>query len=695
MMKKVLFGLFTALICLPMAIGQNKVDLVVRTVDTVVCGSLTWNGTLYTSDTVLFFLSGDTATVLNVTVDTGSVSTNETVTACGHYDAPWGETLTVGGSYLKDTVINGCERHDTLELSINPVYTAATEQFTAECSYLWYDSVITDNAVHSHTLTTVDGCDSVVSIQVTTFTHQTTVYDTVENCGSVIVGWGDTIDASGDYTNVVTDSLGCQTTTHLHLTVNGVYTDTANVVVEQVQGGCNYVWQGQTFTDTNETHYATVATAAGCDSIIAISITGYTNHSYDTNNVRYCGKRYTGWYGRTFDNPDTVYNRTWTGTTFSADTVMAPANGCTVHHHLNLTFVNNYDTLNTRGCEELVYTFAARAGVAGRRDTARFYESGEYDQDLDGNDIYSRAWNTGCYTIHHLNVTVIVPEQRLRPDTMNVSECDSYTFRYRNDTPKVFTSDTAFTYVYDFHDLSNGVCHDSTINVNIVIRHSSRRDTTVVTCDTFTWNFNGMMYTGSGQYEEVISGVRNSQGCDSLGHLNLTVNHTPTVSIEGNWILLPGETANLSANCVEPNVDFKWYTGTSTTPVSTTATYSVTPQNGENVDVHLVTTRTYAGNNTCVANNWVTVTSNVGIDDVESLQVSLYPNPASRVLNVKSAAGVGEVVIFNTLGQKVLDQQGSSERMQLDLGSLSTGSYIVRITGMDGETATRKINVSK
>ena len=123
MMKKVFFGLLMAFVCLPMAIGQNS--LVVRTIDTTVCGSLTWNGTVYSSDTVLFSLNGDTATVLHVTVDTGSVATNTTVVACGQYVAPWGETLTATGNYIKDTVVNGCERHDTLALTINPVYAGA------------------------------------------------------------------------------------------------------------------------------------------------------------------------------------------------------------------------------------------------------------------------------------------------------------------------------------------------------------------------------------------------------------------------------------------------------------------------------------------------------------------------------------------------------------------------------------------
>lgn len=697
-MKKVLFSLLMAFVCLPMAIGQTKDAPVVQTIDTTVCGSLTWEGNIYTSDTVLFFLHGDSALVIRLTIDTGSISTNNTVAACDQYTAPWGEILTVSGNYNVDTTINGCVQHHVLNLTINNNVTAATEYVTAECAYTWNGLTITDTELHFDTLNTAAGCDSVISLQVTSFTHQVVINDTVAACGSFVSAWNETYTASGDYSDTATND-GCTTVRNLNLTINGIYTDTADVVVENVTGGCNYVWHGQTFTDTNETHYTTVQTVAGCDSIIAINITGYTNHNYDTTYVEQCGNRYPAsytatWYGRVFENPDTNFTNTPSNPVLEGDTVTVEANGCTVHHHLHLTFVHDYDTIALRGCDEVRYTFASRLGRSGVRDTAFFTTSGEYDQDTNGVDLYSRHFNTRCITHHHLDVTVVEPEQHVRLDTIVANKCDSYTFKFRNYQITV-TSDTAFEYTYQYHDINNDLCFDSVMNVDITIRHSSHRDTVVVACDTFTWNFNGKLYNVSGVYKQTIDDTTNSQGCDSIGQLTLTVNKTPVVSIEGNWILQPGETANLSANCIESNVDFKWYTGTSTTPASTTATLSVTPENGENVDVHLVTTKSYAGNHSCAANNWITVTSNVGIDDVESMMVNIYPNPTSRVINVQSTDGVSEVVIYNAIGQQVLRQNGNGDRMQLDLGNLASGNYTVRITGATGEQVTRKINVSK
>ena len=701
-MKKVLFSLLMAFGCLPMAFSQTK-DLTVKQIDTTACGSFSLDNVVYTTDTVLFRLSGDTAYIYDVTIDTGSISTNKVVEACGSYLAPWNEELTEEGYYVKDTVVNGCTRHDTLTLTLHPTYMSDIEYVTAGCSYIWGDTVITDTEIHHITLKTSDyQCDSVLRLQVTSFSNRDTVYDTVASCGRYITAWNDTLAASGDYNNTVTDTVtNCQTTTYINLTINPIYNDSTNI--ESVIGGCNYVWHGHTYTDINEVHYATVQTVNGCDSLIAIKIESYTNNNYDTTFVEACGNRYPQngtWHGLFFENPDDTNHLAPLGRTFSA-MVADTVNGCITNHQLELTFVQKYDTIVRRGCQEFVYSFDSRSGAAGVKDRATFTVSGEYDTDVNGVELYSRSWSSQCITHHHLDLTVVVPDTLPRATPLNINTCDKYYFSYYDVSLDTIFNDTSFLFQYPFHDITNNMCYDSTINVNVIIRHSTHRDTTVITCDTFTWDFNGRLYTASGVYKKKIEGTTNYQGCDSIGQLTLVINRTPTVTIEGNWILQPGEDANLYANCSDAGVKYKWYKGNSSTPVSTSDSYTVSASD-ENVDIHLETSKDYSNtvnnstvNNTCTANNWITVTWNLGIDDVENYMVNIYPNPASRVLNVQSVDGVSEVAIFNTLGQQVLRQSGNGELMQLDLGSLASGNYTLRITAANGEQTTRKINVSK
>ena len=85
----------------------------------------------------------------------------------------------------------------------------------------------------------------------------------------------------------------------------------------------------------------------------------------------------------------------------------------------------------------------------------------------------------------------------------------------------------------------------------------------------------------------------------------------------------------------------------------------------------------------------------MGIDDVDGLNVNLYPNPTSRYLNVESAEGISTVVVYNTIGQQVIRRDINATAAQLDLGNLAVGTYTLQILSANGEQATRKFIVNK
>lgn len=694
MMKKVLFSLLLAFVCLPMAIGQTN-ETNIHELDTSVCGSFTWiDNVTYTTDTVVLYMTGGEYYLLTLDVREGADSTNTTVTACGSYTAPWGEVLTESFNGTVDTVINGCVRHDVLNLTIKEVYEQPLEVVTAECVYLWHGHQITDTQVHHDTLTAANQCDSIISLQVSSFSNQETIDTTMAACGFLVAPWGDTLTTSGLHTNVATVG-NCTTTTNINLTINNVLTDTAAVVVSDVVGGCSYSWNGLTITDNN-THYKLLTSAAGCDSLAGVHVTSYTNKDYDTSFVNYCGDAYT-WHGLSFTNPHPEFAE-------NPDTYEASANDtvinsqCTTYHHLSLVFVQNYDTVTRRACEDYTYTFDGRDGNPLNKDNAYYNQTGLYTHDSNGVALYSKHYSTHCITHHALNLTIVDPESHERPDTIVVNTCDRYTFKMnmRDADSASFTSDTLYTRIRKYRNLSEGSCYDTIIHLDITIRHSTI-DTTVVTqCDTFTWAFNGEFYTHSGNFRKKIADTVNAQGCDSIGLLNLTINKTPEVTITGNWVLEPNETATLKAVCADNSVHYDWYkNGVIMSENHDKDSISITPNGEENIDIHLTTTKNFSGGNKCTANNWITITTNVGIDNVENMLVNIYPNPTSRMLNLQSADGISEVVIYNTVGQQVMLRKGSSDLMQLDLGNLATGSYTLRITAANGEQATRKINVIK
>ncbi len=91
-----------------------------------------------------------------------------------------------------------------------------------------------------------------------------------------------------------------------------------------------------------------------------------------------------------------------------------------------------------------------------------------------------------------------------------------------------------------------------------------------------------------------------------------------------------------------------------------------------------------------VANTWSDV--NLALPTVNASQLKMYPNPVSNgKLFISSATDVEkEVVIYNTLGQKVLQAKTSTEA--INVSSLTHGTYFVKINEA-GYSATKKLIV--
>ncbi len=57
---------------------------------------------------------------------------------------------------------------------------------------------------------------------------------------------------------------------------------------------------------------------------------------------------------------------------------------------------------------------------------------------------------------------------------------------------------------------------------------------------------------------------------------------------------------------------------------------------------------------------------------------SIYPNPATDILNFKAKDYIDEISIYNLLGQEILRTQPRELQTQIDISSLPTGMYIVK-----------------
>lgn len=643
-MKKVVLSLLLAIACVPMAFGQSK-RLV--TTDTTVCSKFLW-------------------TVNNVEYDSSTTVV---------YQEPGDTTNTVYVLHLT-----------MLERNYDTVNVRAKE---GNCMVYWNHKTWTEEGTFFDTITPAVGCDTIIRISIT-LNGIDTVWQTATGCDQYIFH-GDTLTTSGDH--FVVDSATATTDCHVygvHLTINHSYTDSAAAVVEDITGGCRVEWMGHTYTigDTNQTFYHMGATAVShCDSLMAIRITSFTGIQNDTLRVNNCGK-YT-W---------SVTNQTYEteGSYAHSDTTA----DCIDNKVLVLHFISAHDTVNTEACLSVVdgdkyaYIFEARSGQAMRKDTAYYDSTDYYTVDHRGDTLYSVHYATRCKTYHTLHLSVIAPAQRIL-DMGDTSICDQLSFNFMGSTRTIdHTVDTSI--VYSRRTVAS--CYDTIAHVNVTVRHKSYKDYNETTCDSYYWPFTGETYTASTTETKVLDDVKNSENCDSVGRLRLTVHYTPEVSIVGDWHIQPGETAHLKAvyDASDRNT-FQWYKNNTAIPASQGGTRDSLEVTGTgNVDIRLETTSHPSGStHTCMATNWITVTFNVGIDDVEGLQVNLYPNPASRFVNVESSDVISEVEVYNALGQQLIRRSVNANATQLDLQSLAIGHYTLRILAADGSQTTRKFIVNK
>ena len=80
-------------------------------------------------------------------------------------------------------------------------------------------------------------------------------------------------------------------------------------------------------------------------------------------------------------------------------------------------------------------------------------------------------------------------------------------------------------------------------------------------------------------------------------------------------------------------------------------------------------------------------------DEYQALDFKLYPNPTSGQITI-ALEGMQEVVVYNTLGQALLNKEANSDVMQLDLSGFENGLYWVKVMAQNG-VATRPFVLSR
>ena len=452
----------------------------------------TWNGVVFSGagsqNVTLETVNGcDSLVIMILTVNQTHVTMDSQTICENELPYTWnGVTFNAAGvntATLQDA--SGCDSTVIMTLSVNPSYSnnLSMSICESELPYTWNGVVFNAAGTQTLNLQTVNGCDSVVTMTLTTLPTYS-VTDIRSVCPSELpYTWnGVVFSTAGTQTVTLQTVNGCDSVVTMLLTVNQTHVTTDSQTI--CENELPYTWNGVTFNAAG-VNTATLQDAAGCDSTVIMTL--LVNPSYSNNlSMSIC---------------ESELPYTWNGVVFSTAGTqtlnLQSVNGCDSVVTMTLTTLPTYAvTDNQTICEsELPYIWN---GVT-------FTEAGTQTVTLQSVN--------GCDSI----VTMTLTTLSAYAVTDNQTICESelpYTWN-----GVTFTE--AGTQTVTLQSV-NGC--DSVVTMTLTVNNSVTEMVEVTACDSYEWN--GTSYTESGDYTQTFMAAN---GCDSVVTLHLIVNESVTV----------------------------------------------------------------------------------------------------------------------------------------------------------------------
>ena len=84
------------------------------------------------------------------------------------------------------------------------------------------------------------------------------------------------------------------------------------------------------------------------------------------------------------------------------------------------------------------------------------------------------------------------------------------------------------------------------------------------------------------------------------------------------------------------------------------------------------------------------VNTNLGIEELDRSNISIYPNPTANQLYIKANSQIESVILYDLLGKKVVETTPLAKNAELNIAPLKTGMYLAIISS-EGKKTVRKI----
>ncbi len=406
------------------------------------------------------------------------------------------QPLSRDGFYSRSLqTINGCDSIVSINLSVIDTFLIKEEQAICEGdTFLLGDQELTTSGVYSQILTSATGCDSIKEVTLTVYEqYDIALEQTICEGDSFLLG-DRVIRESGQYMASLQSINGCDSIVNVNLIVAPSYNDTVPISICDNE---TFIFGGQ-FISSPGMYTNTFTSEAGCDSTVTIDVSILPIFSTQEE-VTICeGETYT--FGTRELSRAGEYNETFTS-----------VSGCDSLVFLTLEITPRASSsMSAEICEGETYQFGERM----------LTEAGVYQEAFEGSN--------GCDSIVTLNLRVNPISRSVIRET--ICEGESYVFGDRIVRETGIYRDT-FT-------AQNGCFIILQLELDVL---PSLRDTIEATiCEGEVYPFNNQSLTQSGTYSERLTGTT---GCDSTIVLMLDV--TQAYEVEQNVTICPGDTFQL------------------------------------------------------------------------------------------------------------------------------------------------------
>jgi len=405
------------------------------------------------------------------------------------------------------------------------------------------------------------------------------------------------------------------------------------------QTACDsFVWiDGNTYTSNNTSAVYILTNSMGGDSIVTLHLT-INQSTYGIDQQTAC------------DSFVWIDGNTYYSDNNSATYTVTNYLGCDSLVTLNLTVTNSSYSVDTQiACDSFTWM-----------DGNTYYTS-------NNSASFTLTNADGCDSVVSLNLTI----NNSTYSTDVYSACDSFTWI---DGITYYSDNNNATYT-----LNNAANCDSVITLDLTVNHGTYGIDQQVVCDSFTW-IDGITYYADNNSATYT--LTNNTGCDSVVHLDLTIN---TVN---NGITQAGDT--LYANT--QNAIYQWLNcdnGYAIIPGEYNRQFIATVNGNYAVEIN---------ENNCTDTSTCINITGIGFETIEQpIGFRVFPNPTKGKVELFFDRKIGdaEIIIMNSLGQLVLQQRvNSTDYISMKILGVP-GVYYLRIVDLSRQSLTFNVKVIK